>query len=78
MTKKKLFCIPFRIWKTFLASDAPLELNVKNKEEIGHFIQFHKWGIISKSQALELFKSAETEVKIFLVIYIHSFLVTSI
>jgi hypothetical protein len=57
----------YRIWKTFFADDAPLELNVKRKDEIEQFIQTHKWGIILKREALDIFKDAETEVKIFLV-----------
>lgn len=37
------------------------------KEKIDDFIQVHKWAILSKRQALDIFKEAETEVKIFLV-----------
>ncbi|KAI9485713.1 MAG: hypothetical protein EXX96DRAFT_546179 [Benjaminiella poitrasii] len=55
-----------RIWKTFLAADAPLELNVKNKESVGNYIQSHKWGIMSKKEAIDVFKEVELEVKIFL------------
>lgn len=57
----------FRIWKTFLALDAPLELNVKNKESVVYYIESHKYAIFSKAQALNIFKDIEIEVKIFLV-----------
>lgn len=56
-----------RIWKTFLIENAPLELNVKNKQAIGDEIKLHKWGIITKTHAIDLFRDAESEVKIFLV-----------
>ncbi|KAL0143998.1 hypothetical protein V8B55DRAFT_1482594 [Mucor lusitanicus] len=55
-----------RIWKTFLVENAPLELNVKNKQAIGDEIKSHRWGILTKKEALDLFKDAEVEVKIFL------------
>ncbi|GAN02637.1 pyridine nucleotidedisulfide oxidoreductase domain containing protein [Mucor ambiguus] len=55
-----------RIWKTFLVENAPLELNVKNKQAIGDEIKSRRWGILTNKEALELFKGAETEVKIFL------------
>lgn len=47
--------------------NAPLELNVKNKQAIGDDIKSHRWGILTKKEALDLFKDAEIEVKIFLV-----------
>lgn len=47
--------------------NAPLELNVKNKRAIGDDIISHRWGILTKKEALDLFKDAEIEVKIFLV-----------
>ncbi|KAL9554933.1 hypothetical protein MBANPS3_002590 [Mucor bainieri] len=56
-----------RIWKTFLVENAPLELNVKNKQAIGDEIKSHRWGILTKKEALDLFRDAEIEVKIFLV-----------
>ncbi|KAI8639862.1 hypothetical protein BD408DRAFT_391541 [Parasitella parasitica] len=55
-----------RIWKTFLVKDAPLELNVGSKQAIGDKIKSHRWGIITKRDAIDIFKDAEAEVKIFL------------
>lgn len=56
-----------RIWKTFLAHDSQLEINVYGKEEINQYLEAHKWGIISKDEAIRLFSDAEREVKQFLV-----------
>jgi|JXWR01.1.fsa_nt_gb hypothetical protein len=56
-----------RIWKTFLAHDSQLEINVYGKEEINQYLESHKWGIISKDDAIRLFSNAEREVKQFLV-----------
>ncbi|CEP19547.1 hypothetical protein [Parasitella parasitica] len=50
-----------RIWKTFLAENAPLELNVANKQAIADKIKSHRWGIFTKRDALDMFKEAESE-----------------
>ncbi|KAI8080897.1 hypothetical protein BDF21DRAFT_361696 [Thamnidium elegans] len=63
---KNIESIVHRIWKTFLALGAPLELNVKNKESVVYYIESHKYAIFSKVQALNIFKDIEIEVKIFL------------
>jgi hypothetical protein len=47
--------------------DSLFELNVTNKEKIEKYILMHKWGTFLKEETLEVFKEAETEVKIFLV-----------
>ncbi|KAI7888571.1 uncharacterized protein EV154DRAFT_425564 [Mucor mucedo] len=63
---KNIEIIVHRIWKTFLTFDSPLELNVKSKERIDSFFHAHKWQVISKTDAQDVLKDAEVEVKIFL------------
>ncbi|KAI8087908.1 uncharacterized protein B0P05DRAFT_530617 [Gilbertella persicaria] len=55
-----------RIWKTFLAKGAPLELNVQSKESIEEYIQSHKWGFLDKDEVIDHLKEIEAEVKLFL------------
>lgn len=56
-----------RIWKTFFNSDSQLELNVYNKARVNAYFQAHKWAIVTKEEALSIFRNAELEAKQFLV-----------
>lgn len=56
-----------RIWKTFFSSDSQLELNVYNKARVNAYFQAHKWAIVTKEEALSIFRNAELEAKQFLV-----------
>ncbi|KAG1215502.1 hypothetical protein G6F69_000942 [Rhizopus microsporus] len=58
--------IVLRIWKTFFSSDSQLELNVYNKNRVNAYFQAHKWAIVTKEEALSVFRNAELEAKQFL------------
>ncbi|KAF7728505.1 hypothetical protein EC973_006058 [Apophysomyces ossiformis] len=52
-----------RIWKTFITLGAPLELTIQNSEQIGREIYAHRWDIMTKEKALEIFRDAERQVQ---------------
>ncbi|KAI8379768.1 uncharacterized protein BYT42DRAFT_569957 [Radiomyces spectabilis] len=60
---RNLEVVIHRLWRTFIALGAPLELNITNREEIGAAIQAHKWDIVSNQCALDIFHDAELQVR---------------
>ncbi|KAG0167927.1 hypothetical protein DFQ30_005515 [Apophysomyces sp. BC1015] len=52
-----------RIWKTFIALGAPLELSIENSDQIGREIHAYRWDIMTKQKALQIFQDAERQVE---------------
>ncbi|KAG0177049.1 hypothetical protein DFQ29_005308 [Apophysomyces sp. BC1021] len=59
---KNLESMLHRIYKTFIANGAPLELNVTTQDQVRHEIQSLQWVILSRTEAVMILKETETQV----------------
>lgn len=57
----------YRIYETFVAFDAPLELNVKTQKTFQEKLKLMEWCIITREDALDLLEDTEQEVLAMLV-----------
>lgn len=63
-----------RIYNTFIAVNAPLEINVKTQELVKERLSTIQWAIFTRDQALGILKETEEEVLTMLLIKLSDFL----